>query len=37
MTPVRYQLYYALSEDETTIQVLAVWHTSRGSGPLFLV
>lgn len=28
---IRYHVYYRLSDD--AIQVLAVWHTSRGQGP----
>jgi len=30
---IRYHLYYVLSADEEAVDVLAVWHTSRGSGP----
>ena len=31
LSRIRYHLYYRLVED--TIQVLALWHTSRGRGP----
>jgi plasmid stabilization system protein ParE len=31
LSRIRYHLYYRLAED--TIQVLALWHTSRGRGP----
>jgi plasmid stabilization system protein ParE len=31
LTRVRYYLYYRVTED--TIQVLAFWHTARGSEP----
>lgn len=30
---VHYHLYYVVSADEQAVDVLAVWHTSRGSGP----
>jgi plasmid stabilization system protein ParE len=30
---VQYHLYYVLSDDGTTVEVLALWHASRGKGP----
>ncbi len=30
---VRYYLYYRLTSDSETIDVLALWHTSRGKVP----
>jgi plasmid stabilization system protein ParE len=33
LTRVRYHLYYAISEDGSTIEVLSLWHSSRGAGP----
>ena len=30
----QYHLYYAVSEDEATVEVLSFWHTSRGPRPL---
>jgi len=30
---VHYHLYYVVSEDVTGIEVLSLWHTSRGRGP----
>jgi len=30
---IRYHLYYLSSEDSETVDVLALWHTSRGSAP----
>lgn len=32
---VRYYLYYQVSADEGFLEVLALWHTSRGTGPRF--
>jgi plasmid stabilization system protein ParE len=29
----QYYLYYAVLEDERTIRILALWHTSRGRRP----
>ena len=29
----RYHVYYQESDDGEAIEVLAVWHTNRGSGP----
>lgn len=31
---VRYHLYYTFSPETETIEVLALWHTSRGSAPI---
>lgn len=33
LSRIRYHLYYRLLEDPPRIEVLALWHTSRGSGP----
>lgn len=30
---VRYHLYYVVSEETETVEVLALWHTSRGQAP----
>ncbi len=30
---VQYHLYYVLSEDGEAIEILALWHASRGKGP----
>jgi plasmid stabilization system protein ParE len=30
---VRYHLYYRVSEDMVAVEVLALWHTSRGTPP----
>ena len=30
---VRYQIYYRLSEDGSTVVVLRLWHMSRGTSP----
>ena len=29
----QYHLYYALSEDDSVVEVLSLWHTSRGKPP----
>jgi plasmid stabilization system protein ParE len=29
----RYILYYRVSEDDSVVGVLALWHASRGAGP----
>ena len=29
----RYYLYYSVSEAESAVEVLGLWHTSRGSDP----
>ena len=31
---VRYHLYYTVSLETETIEVLSLWHTSRGSAPI---
>lgn len=33
LTRVRYDLYYRLTKDGATIEVVAFWHSSRGVGP----
>ncbi len=33
MTRVRYHVYYALDREGHSIEVLALWHTSRGNPP----
>ena len=33
LTRIRYYLYYRVTSE--TLQVLALWHASRGSGPTF--
>lgn len=33
LSRIRYYLYYRVREDLPTIEILALWHTSRGSGP----
>jgi plasmid stabilization system protein ParE len=30
---VRYHLYYHLPDEADTVDILALWHTSRGSAP----
>jgi len=30
---VRYHLYYRVKVDKETVEILALWHTSRGSSP----
>jgi plasmid stabilization system protein ParE len=29
----QYHLYYVVSEEDRAIDVLSLWHTSRGKGP----
>ena len=29
----QYHLYYVVSEDESIVEVLSLWHTSRGNPP----
>jgi plasmid stabilization system protein ParE len=29
----QYHLYYVVAEDERAVDILALWHTSRGKGP----
>jgi len=33
LSRIRYHLYYRVSESPKVVEVLALWHTSRGSGP----
>jgi plasmid stabilization system protein ParE len=33
LSRIHYHLYYRLSVDGKTVEVLANWHASRGSGP----
>lgn len=33
LSRIRYHLYYRLSPDGRTVEVLALWHASRGPGP----
>ena len=33
LSRVRYHLYYAVLVDDRVIEVLALWHTSRGTKP----
>jgi plasmid stabilization system protein ParE len=33
LSRVRYHLYYRSRLDHGTVEVLALWHTSRGTGP----
>ena len=33
LSRVRYHLYYRVRESPEIVEVLAVWHTSRGAGP----
>jgi len=30
---VRYHLYYSVSHETETVEILALWHTSRGTTP----
>ena len=30
---IRYYLYYRVKDDPQQVEILAVWHTSRGTGP----
>ena len=30
---IRYYLYYRVKEDPQRVEILALWHTSRGKGP----
>jgi hypothetical protein len=34
MARVRYHLYYTVSLDTETIEILSLWHASRGSAPI---
>jgi len=33
LSRIRYHLYYRVKDSPKVIEVLALWHTSRGSGP----
>jgi len=33
LSRIHYYLYYRVTESPRTVEVLALWHTSRGSGP----
>lgn len=33
LSGVRYNLYYSVSPDGSAIEVLSLWHSSRGTGP----
>ena len=33
LSRVRYHLYYRVRSDPSTIEILALWHTSRATGP----
>ena len=33
MTRVRYHVYYAVHRETRTVEVLALWHTGRGTSP----
>ena len=35
LSRVRYHLYYSVTASEEVVEVLALWHTSRGSKPRF--
>ncbi len=30
---IRYYLYYRVKDDPQQVEILALWHTSRGTGP----
>lgn len=30
---IRYYVYFRLSRDEESVEILALWHASRGRGP----
>lgn len=34
LSRIRYYLYYRVRDPQETVEVLAFWHSSRGSGPL---
>jgi plasmid stabilization system protein ParE len=34
LSRIRYHLYYRVRERQETVEVLAFWHSSRGSEPL---
>ena len=33
LSRIRYYLYYRVKESPKIVEILALWHTSRGSGP----
>jgi plasmid stabilization system protein ParE len=33
LSRIQYHVYYRLSSDGKTVEVLALWHARRGSGP----
>ena len=33
LSRVRYHLYYRVRTEPAAVEILALWHTSRGSGP----
>lgn len=33
LSRIRYHLYYRARPDQGTVEILALWHTSRGIGP----
>jgi plasmid stabilization system protein ParE len=33
LSRIHYHLYYRIRESPKAVEVLALWHTSRGSGP----
>jgi plasmid stabilization system protein ParE len=33
LTRVHYHLYYRVRSDPPAVEILALWHTSRGTGP----
>jgi len=33
LSRIHYHLYYRVSQSPRAVEVLALWHTSRGSGP----
>jgi plasmid stabilization system protein ParE len=33
LTRTRYQVYYSIDERAGTVEILALWHTSRGESP----
>ena len=33
LSRIRYHLYYRVSADDKAVEILALWHASRGTGP----
>ncbi len=33
LSPVRYHLYYTVAENDEIVEILELWHTSRGEAP----